>query len=327
MAFVKADRTRTFVRLAFTGPTNSGKTATSIRVAQGIVRKNLIKSGIAEPTQVQIDEKIAVIDSERGRAKFYANRKEGNFVTGHFFHANLTPPYTVRKYTDLVLEAAELVGEDGVVIIDSLSHAWAYAGGLLEQKTEMETKRGVNSFTAWNEAGKMQNDMVDRILSVNAHLIVTLRSKMDYVLEENEKGKMAPRQVGLKPVQRDDLEYEFDVTLMLNKETHHASIIKDTTFLSAKIHEDGTLGMLGEIFGEELISWLEEGVDPHELAEEERLTNIQKIQQMCAVNTNLKQYFQNKLFPNRKSTELDLNETRKALTKLYEVQNLMDIEG
>lgn len=325
MAFVKADRTATFVRLALTGPTNAGKTASALRVAQGIVRKNLMKQGIENPTQEQIDEKIAVVDSERNRARFYANRNEGDFKTGHFFHANLTPPYTVRKYVELVDEAAKLVGEEGVVIIDSLSHAWAYAGGLLEVKTEMETKRGINSFTAWNEAGKLQNDMIDRILSVNCHLIVTLRSKMSYVMEENEKGKMAPRQVGLKPVQRDDLEYEFDITLMLQKDTHHAEIIKDTTFLTIKKLPDGTIGMLTETFGEELISWLEEGVDPHELAEEERISNVEKIQSMCKLNPDLITTYK-KFFKNKKSRDLDLNETRKALNELYRVQNLYDNE-
>ena len=321
MAFVKADRTATFVRMALTGPTNSGKTASAIRIAQGIVRKNL-----KNPTQEQIDEKIAIVDTERGRAKFYADRNEGDFKTGHFFHANLTPPYTIRKYIDLIEEAAELVGEDGVVIIDSLSHAWAYAGGLLEVKTEMETKRGVNSFTAWNEAGKMQNDMVDRVLSVNTHLIATLRSKMNYVMEEDETGRTQVRQIGLKPVQRDDLEYEFDITLMLDKETHHASIIKDTTFLTTKKLPDGTLGILTEKFGEELIGWLEEGVDPHEIAEEERIQNIETIQRICRSNSDLAMHYKKKIFPNKKARDLDLNETRRALNELYKIQNLYDNE-
>ena len=326
MPFVKADRTATFVRLGLTGPTNAGKTVTGIRIAQGIVRKKLKQEGVEKPTQDQIDERIAIIDSERSRAKFYANRKEKEFQTGHFFHTDLRPPYTIQKYIDNVQEAAELVGEHGVIIIDSLSHAWSYAGGLLEVKTEMETKRGVNSFTAWNEAGRMQNDMVDRVLSVDCHLIATLRSKMSYVMDADESGKTKIRQVGLKPVQRDDLEYEFDVTLMLDKETHHAKIIKDTTYLTTKILPDGTIGKLGEDFGEELISWLDEGVDPHEIAEQERLNNIETIQKMCKSNSDLAYYYKKKLFPNTRAKDLELNETRKALHELYKVQNLYQNE-
>lgn len=325
MAFIKADRTATFARIGLTGPTNAGKTTSAIRIAQGIVKQNLSKKGNKNPTQEEIDAHIAVIDSERGRAKFYANRNEKEFKTGHFFHANLTPPYTVRKYIENVEEGANLVGEDGVVIIDSLSHAWAYTGGLLEVKTNMETKRGVNSFTAWNEAGQMQNDMVDRVLSVNCHLIATLRSKMNYVMETGDDGKTSIKQVGLKPVQRDDLEYEFDITLMLEKETHHARIIKDTTYLTTKKLPDGTIGLLNEKFGEELIKWLDEGIDPHEIAEEERISNVEKIQTMCKANPDLIMTY--KKFFKKKSRDLDLNETRKALNELYKVQNLYDNEG
>ena len=326
MAFVKADRTKTFVRLAFTGPTNSGKTVSAIRAAQGIVKANLIKKGNKNPTQEQIDDRIAIIDTERGRAQFYADRNEDDYKTGHFFHENFTPPYSIKRYIDLVNEAAELVGEEGVVIIDSLSHAWAYSGGLLEQKTEMETKRGVNSFTAWNEAGKMQNELVDRVLSANTHLIITLRSKMNYVMESTQEGKTEIRQIGLKPVQRDDLEYEFDITLMLNKETHHANIIKDTTYLSAKIQPDGSIGKVDEAFGEELIGWLDGGVDPKKKAEEERVRNVETIQKICKANPDLADYFKEKVSPKKKARDLDLNATRKALHKLYSVKELYDNE-
>ena len=40
---------------------------------------------------------------------------------------------------------------------------------------------------------------------------MTLRVKTEYVIEQNDRGKSVPRKVGLKPVQRDGIEYEFDV--------------------------------------------------------------------------------------------------------------------
>ena len=325
MPFVKADRTKTFARIALTGPTNSGKTISAIRIAQGIVRKNLSLKKI-KATQDDIDSRIAIIDTERGRAKFYADRTEEAYSTGRFLHAKFDAPYSIQRYIELVEEAASVVGEEGVIIVDSLSHAWAYAGGLLEVKTDMETKRGVNSFTAWNQAGQLQNKLVDRILSVNAHLISTLRSKMNYVMEMDDKGNTKIKQVGLKPIQRDDLEYEFDVTLMLDKETHHATIIKDTTFLSIKTQPDGTIGMLNEKFGEDLIAWLEEGADPTEMAEEERLQNIEIIQNLCRGNNELKMYYKEKLFPNKAAKDLTLNETRKTLNKLYQIAQLYEME-
>ena len=57
----------------------------------------------------------------------------------------------------------------------------------------------------------MQNRMVDAIVGCRSHIICTCRSKMEYVLEKDERtGKMIPRKLGMAPVQRDGLEYEFD---------------------------------------------------------------------------------------------------------------------
>ena len=93
--------------------------------------------------------------------------------------------------------------------MDSFSHAWNNEGGILDVKDRIAAQQGKNSYTAWNEAGKVQNSLVNTILAVDCHTIVTMRSKMEYVMQENERGKTQPVKVGLAPVQRDDTEYEF----------------------------------------------------------------------------------------------------------------------
>jgi hypothetical protein len=50
------------------------------------------------------------------------------------------------------------------------------------------------------------------------HIICTMRTKIDWVLEKNENGKLEPRKVGLAPVQREGVEYEFDLLLNVNEE-------------------------------------------------------------------------------------------------------------
>ena len=80
-------------------------------------------------------------------------------------------------------QAAEAVGPDGVVIVDSLSHAWNNEGGVLEIKDRIAGQAGKNSYTAWNEAGREQNDLINYILGVDCHTIVTMRSKMEYAME------------------------------------------------------------------------------------------------------------------------------------------------
>jgi hypothetical protein len=156
-----------------------------------------------------------------------------------------------------VTEAERLVGSDGVVIIDSFSHAWSNEGGVLEEKEKIASsgRPGMNGYTAWNEAGRIQNNLVNSILSTNCHTIVTMRSKMDYILVENEKGKKEPRRVGLAPVQRDDTEYEFDIVFDIDR-SHKARTTKDTTIF------DDLYDVLTPEIGVALQAWLDMGVEP-----------------------------------------------------------------
>jgi len=236
--FTPAIREKTKLRLALTGVSGSGKTLSSLFIAYGMT---------GDWT------KVAVIDTEHGRAKMYAERSD--LGVGQFLHAALQPPYSPERYKDYVKEAAKLVGPDGVVIIDSFSHAWSNEGGVLDIKEQIAARPGKNSYTAWNEAGKEQNALVNSILSVDCHTIATMRSKMDYMLEEDEKGKKVPRKVGLAPIQRDDTEYEFDIVLNLER-SHKAFASKDTTFL------DQYGAVITVELGQALKAWLDQGVEP-----------------------------------------------------------------
>jgi hypothetical protein len=167
----------------------------------------------------------------------------------------MTPPYSPERYISMVSEGAAAVGADGVVIVDSFSHAWNNEGGVLDIKSAIEKKPGKNSYTAWSDAGRYQNNLVNAILSVNCHTIVTMRVKMEYAMEQNDKGKMQPVKVGLAPVQRDDTEYEFDIVLNINRD-HTAFASKDTTFL------DAWSGIITPEIGTDLKNWLDNGVEP-----------------------------------------------------------------
>jgi hypothetical protein len=59
--------------------------------------------------------------------------------------------------------------------------------------------------------GPEEKRMIDAILAYPGHVIVTLRVKTEYVLETNDRGKQEPKRVGLKPIQRDGIEHEFDL--------------------------------------------------------------------------------------------------------------------
>jgi hypothetical protein len=318
MGFQKAKREKSHLRIGLTGPTNGGKTYSALRIAVGLVTEGLKEEGVKNPTIEQIFDRIALIDTERKRGRLYASRTDLEMVTGEYWYQSIDAPYTINKYISAVDEAADLVGPGGVVIIDSLTHAWAGTGGVLEKKEEVSKKSGQNSYTAWNDMNKEQNKMVDEILSVPAHTISTMRAKMDYVLEQNDKGKMQPKQVGLAPVQRNDLEYEFDLTLMINKD-HTSAIIKDMSFLNKLADANGELPKITEDMGARLYAWVNQGEDPMKIEEEERLANVEEIQKYAKEYPELKALYKQTLFPTKAAKTLTLKETKVVLKEFKDI--------
>ena len=237
--FEEVTRKKSKARIALVGPSGAGKTLSALLMAYGITGDW---------------KKIALIDTEHERGRFYAERTDFNI--GRFMYAPLYPPYSPERYIEYVQSAAQEVGEDGVVIVDSFSHAWDNEGGVLDIKTNIVKQRNLkNEFAAWEEAGKIQNNLINTILSTNCHVVITMRTKMAYAMEVNEKGKTVPVKIGLAPVQRENAEYEFDVVLQINRE-HIATASKDTTFL------DSFSSVITPELGHQLAAWLDKGEEP-----------------------------------------------------------------
>lgn len=244
--FEKAKREKARARVCFIGASGGGKTLSSLYLAYGLAGYDW--------------SKVAVIDSEHGRALMYANRSD--LGTGEFLHCDLEPPYTVDRYIEAMRTAEELVGKDGVVIIDSGTHAWKGQGGVLDAKEAIAQQRGKTDFSAWGDAGKIQNRFIDTIMDLNCSVIMTLRSKTEYVQEKDEEtGKTHIRKVGLAPEQRADIEFEFSTVFDVDKTTHFATITKDNTFLDA----EGFYGVITPELGKRMADWLNNGVEPEVL--------------------------------------------------------------
>lgn len=182
--FTKAKKSQSKLRLALIGVAGSGKTLTALQIAS------------------HLGGKIAVIDTEHHSASKYADRVEFDACELESFHP--------QQYINAITEAGK-AGYD-VLIIDSLSHAWMGKDGALEQVDRIAKRsQSGNSFNAWRDVTPLHNQLVEAMLSCPCHLIVTMRAKTEYVVEKNDKGKSVPRKVGMAPVQKDGLEYEFDV--------------------------------------------------------------------------------------------------------------------
>ena len=228
MGFKKATKAAAKLRLGLIGPAGSGKTMTALRVAHGL------------------GGRVAVIDTERGSASLYSGER------GLDFDVLELDSYEAEKFIQAIAQA-EAEGYD-VLIIDSLSHAWAGKGGILEFVDKAAKRSGGGSFSGWRDATPLHNQLVDAILGAKLHIICTLRSKVEHVIEQ-VNGRTQVRKVGLQPVQRDGLEYEFTVVGDVTQD--HELIITKTRAAWLK---DQIVREAGEDLGRQLAAWLSDGI-------------------------------------------------------------------
>lgn len=198
MILQKASRKRSKIKLGLQGPSGSGKTYSALLLGFGLTNDW---------------SKVAVVDSENHSSELYAH-------LGHYQVLQLSPPFTPEKYIQ-ALEVCENAGME-VIILDSVTHEWE---NLIDYHSSLQG----NSFTNWGKITPRHNDFVQRILQSAAHIIATMRTKQDYVLNE-KNGKIIPEKVGLKTVQRDGLEYEFTLVFDLDMK-NNATVSKDRTGL------------------------------------------------------------------------------------------------
>lgn len=191
----KAIKQKLHLRMAINGPTGSGKTYTALVLATAL------------------GTKIGFIDTERGSASLYADEFDFDVIELD----NFAP----KNY----IEAIRLFRRNGydVLVIDSLTHAWNAEGGVLDIAN--------GRFGGWKEATPAHNSLIQEITGQrdNMHIIVTMRTKMDYLVTEvEEKGqrKQKVEKLGLAPIQRDELPYELDV--VADMDVNHTMTISKT---------------------------------------------------------------------------------------------------
>lgn len=212
-------------RIALASPSGGGKSWTALELA----------------TVLAGDGKVLVIDTERGEASLYAD--DFTFETIEW-----QPPFSPIELAEVIREVHL---DFDVVVVDSLSHFWKGPGGTLSIVDDNAPKG--NSYVGWKVGTEAQDQMVAALTSAECHVIATMRSRTEYVLETNERGKQQPRKVGMAPVQRDDLEYEFTLTAELDKEhtlrvdKSRCSALADRVFPAGHSNEMATV----------LLDWLE----------------------------------------------------------------------
>ena len=203
--FRKAVRENVGLLIGLAGGTGSGKTFTAMRLAAGIAG----------------DKPFAVIDTEAGRAKHYADQF-------NFDHGDLAAPFSPQAYTEAIIAADQ--AKYPVIVVDSISHVWAGDGGVLDmQEQELNRmagddwkKREACKMAAWIKPKMAHKHMVQKLLQIRAHLILAFRAEEKIEMIRNSEGKMEivkkKTDTGLDgwvPISEKNLPYELTASFLL----------------------------------------------------------------------------------------------------------------
>lgn len=231
MKIERAQKKKQKLKIALAGISGSGKTYSALTLAFSMCQK------------------ICVIDTECGSASLYSDHFPEYDVL------ELNAPYSPQRYIEAIT-AVEKAGYE-CIIIDSLSHEWNGAGGCLDMVNAV-SKAGGNSYTAWGKVTPHHDALINRMISAQTHIIVTMRTKTAYEMGVNEKGKQAPVKVGMAPTQRDGVEYEFTIVFDIDQ-NHNFTCSKDRT---AMFNNVDIPQPLNDTVGKKILNWLDSGVEP-----------------------------------------------------------------
>jgi hypothetical protein len=197
-SFRPAVREAVALLIGLSGSSGSGKTYSAMRLAKGICG----------------DKPFAVIDTEAGRSRHYAE-------TFKFDVGDLTAPFRPESYLNAI-KAADEAGYKAIVV-DSISHEWAGEGGILgwqeEELTRMAgddwKKREACKMASWIKPKMAHKQMVQRLLQVQANLILCFRAEEKIAMEKDQNGKTVIVPKGWQPICEKNLPYELTVSFLL----------------------------------------------------------------------------------------------------------------
>lgn len=252
----QASKRQKKLKALFYGLSGAGKTYTAIELGIALARGG----------------KLLVLDTENGNSELYSDIFK-------FEVAVLDAPFTLDSLINNFKEAESYVGENGVIVVDTLSKYWDGAGGALEEVNRSTGGNKQKTMDAWGAIAPKINKVKETLFgSKTAHIIVTARCKSETIMEEytdySGKTKTKAVKVGLAPVYREGLEYETDLSLEFGLQTNRdgtdTQVIRNTKpprceyFKEFQRSIDGRIGEKWNTteVANQLLFWLDQGEDP-----------------------------------------------------------------
>lgn len=226
MQIQKAARKQVKLRLNIASPSGFGKTYGALLIAYGLTGSW---------------EKICAIDTENGSSSLYSHLGEFNTIS-------LSAPFTPERY----IQAIKMCEDAGmeVIIIDSITHVWKGAGGLLEYQTSLGGR-----YQDWAKATPLYQKWLNAILQSKCHVITTNRKKQGYnMVTEGNRTKV--EKAGLDDEIRDGYEYEMTLSLEVINDKHMARASKDRTGLFV----DKPEFLITVETGKQILEWCNQGI-------------------------------------------------------------------
>lgn len=155
-----------------------------------------------------------------------------------------------------------------VLLVDSMSHEW---DGALALKEEIEATTRANSWTAWREVTAQHSAFLAALQTYPGHVICTIRGKEKH--EQTEDKKI--RSLGILPVQRPGIEYEFDLGFHLYAPGRGVMVKSRAAALHGRGYDKPGLAL-----AQDMLHWATRG----NAMEEREAARQQEVQQLAALN-------------------------------------------
>jgi hypothetical protein len=216
---VPAERHAEHLYLGIVGPSSSGKTYSALELATGI--------------QSVMGGEIALIDTENGRGRAYADEFRKPDGSPGYHYVQFDPPFGSLDYVEALKFAAKLVGPGGTVIVDSMSHEHESEGGMLDY-WDQEMRRLARddygtakaerfNMLAWAKPKAARRQLLQTITRLNCNVIMCFRAKNTskpgkekFTRPDGSEGsKNVVLPMGFIPIAGDEFVYEMSLSVLL----------------------------------------------------------------------------------------------------------------
>lgn len=276
----KVKRQKCKASILIEGLTGRGKSGLALSIAKALAKHD--------------QSKIGAIDSENKSLALFQGLPDTDGVKfDDYLVVDLNEdtgfaPSTYIDARDLLINAGV-----EVTIADSITHMWVQEGGVLDLVSDAQAKdsRRYNNYTAWGEERvKAEKQAIYSVIrSPKVHMICTVRVKEKFEMIDGDNGKKELKSLGEQQIQMPDLKYEPDLVLHMLEPGNTAG--KKPVYPKARIEKSRySIFKKDEIYEftpelcDQLSAYLDEGVDPETLIEQQRKDYAEGIKQYLDEN-------------------------------------------